>query len=157
MASTRVPITVEQAVLFLRSVHRSHRTVLPHLVDRAVGYSDGANLTLLLQVQQGTHGFFNRCSGILPMRLVEIDVIGFETLQAVFDFVPDGLSAQVAVNARTILIGEEAALGSVPNQTALGGQNHLVATPTDRFAHDALGKTEPIGGRRIDEVDAGIE
>jgi hypothetical protein len=91
------------------------------------------------------------------VRLVEIDVVCLETPQAVFDFVPNGLRAEVAVNTRAILIDKEVALRRVPNQAAFGGENHLIAAPTNSLAHNALGKTEPIGRRRVDEVDAGIE
>jgi hypothetical protein len=91
------------------------------------------------------------------VRQIEIDIVGFETPQTLFDFVSDRFRAEVTVNTRAILIGEESPLSGVPNQAALRGENNLIAASANSLAHDAFGKTEPIGRSRIDEVDTGVE
>jgi len=91
------------------------------------------------------------------VRLIEIDIICFKTPQALFDFVAYRFRAEIAVNARAILIDEEGSLSGVPDQAALGGENHFIAAPANSFTHNALGETEPIRRGCIDEVDSGVE
>ncbi len=106
---------MEHAVLLLRSIHRPDRPVSPQLVERAIGDSDRTDLALLFQVEKRAHRLFDRCRGVLPMCLVEVDIVGLEPLQALFDFVPYGFRAQVAMNVRAILIDKEGAFRGVPD------------------------------------------
>src|SRR5690606_17825855 len=115
------------------------------------------DLALLFQLLQRLHRLGNRCRPVLPVRDVEVDVIGPETLQALLDFMDDGIRAEVTVHRLAVVLEEVGAFGRVPHEATLGGEHHLVAPTLDRLADDLLRPTLAIGGSRVDQADALVD
>ncbi len=78
-------IPVQHAVLLLDGIHRTDLSIFLNLLDGDVADADGANLALLLQAQQQFHCRGNRCGGVLPMGLVEINDVRSQTAKALLD------------------------------------------------------------------------
>ena len=88
---------------------------------------------------------------------VEVDVVGAEAAQALFQLVGDRLRAEMAVHRLAVIVEEMVALGRVPDQPAFGGEHHLIAAAADRLADDFLGQALAIGGRSVNQADAFID
>ncbi len=82
------------------------------------------------------------------MDLVEINDLYFEAAQAGLRLAPDALSLEPP-------IGGGAAL--VPDQAALGGDDHLVPPPSNGPADDLFRVSQAIDGGGIYPVDAQIK
>jgi hypothetical protein len=81
------------------------------------------------------------------MHLVDVDVVGLQTTQRVFDFLLNACGGSVAVDVLVL----------VPFKPDLRRDDDPVAPSLERAAHDLLGMALSVGGRRVDERYAGSE
>ncbi len=153
----RLQPPVQHVVGLLHAIHPPRRAVGGEIVDAGVADADGAGLALGLQRQQRRHGLGDRRGRVLPMGDEDVDMVGAEPPQARLQFGADRSRAEVAVDRLAVLLDEGAALVGVPDQPAFGDQHHLVAPPGDGAADHLLGPAEPVGRRRVDQRDAGVE
>lgn len=120
-------------VLRLGELPRVHRT-----------RPDVAGLARLHHVVQGLHGLLDRRRPVPAVDLVEVDVVGAQTAQAVVDLGHDRLA------------GQPATVGPRPHLAVhLGGQHDLVAAGEvgQRPADDLLAGAVGIDVRGVEEVD----
>ncbi|KAG1244147.1 hypothetical protein G6F65_021973 [Rhizopus arrhizus] len=68
----------------------------------------------------------------------------------------DGGAAQIAVHGFAVFVEEVRALLRVPDQPAFGGDDGVVPASFQGGADQAFGMPQAIGGRGIDQADAGV-
>jgi hypothetical protein len=108
-----------------------------------VGDAEIAQLAGLDQVGNGAHGLFQRRIEHGAVEIEQIDVIGAEATQRVFDRLDHPFARLAAeVGALVVRIGE------------LGGQHPVIAIGLDALPHDFLGGAIAIDIGGVDEVDA---
>ena len=103
-----------------------------------------ADLSLLDQFFQHLGRLLGRGVQIGPVDLVEVDVVGFEVVQAGLDSLAQPLPAGVADQAV-----------AVHAQPALGSDDHVFAAGpfSQRVAQGLFGYAEPVALCRVEEVD----
>ena len=79
-------------------------------VHRYLG-ADGEDLAVRLELLEGCHGIGDRRRRVLPMGDVEVDMVGAEPLQALFQLIGDAVGAEIAVDRLAVLVEEMVALG----------------------------------------------
>ena len=119
-----------------------------------------------LRPDERGHRVGDRGGLLLPVRLIEIDVVRAEPLEASLKLLADALGPQALVDlllrgahGDAFLVGveEEFAFFAVPDHAALGGQDDLVAAAADGPADDLFGAAEAVDGGRVDQVDAVVQ
>jgi hypothetical protein len=153
----RFDLAVDQAVALLDGIDRPVAQVLLQRGRVDIAHPNGTDLPLLLQGEQRVHGLGHRRGGILPVRDVEVDVVGVQPRQAALHLVGDGLAAQVAVHRLPFLVEEMRALVRVPYQAAFGGDHRLVPPADQGFPQQFLGTPQPVGRRSVDQPHTGVQ
>ena len=97
------------------------------------------------QVIQGAHGFFNRRVGVIMMQEIDVDAVGFQSFQALFD-------ADLDVSPRCAGLVDIVA-GAHGD---FGCQDDFVAAAGDQAAEDLFGASAGIDIGAVEEVDAGF-
>src|SRR5581483_4372543 len=124
-------------------MERAHRAELVHLLYREIAHADGADRALLVELAHGARGLGDRAARIGPVHLIDVDAVGLEPLQRVFDLAHDALAAAVARD-----------LAVVPFEPDLGGDERVLAQAAgERLAHDLLGAAEAVDRRGVYDVD----
>jgi hypothetical protein len=99
---------------------------LGDLPGRMVGQGHVAQLSLPDQIVVGHQGLLQRRVGVREVRVVEVDVVGAETAQAVFDLIDDVPARQPTCRVE-------------PTFTGLGRDHHVVASADQGAAEKLLG------------------
>src|SRR5437773_11145697 len=102
------------------------------LSEGEIADADEANLALIHQVFHGTHRFLDGNGRVRPVKLVKIDVVGFECLKAAVGSMVNILTSKI------------------PRRN-FGCQEDLIANIPDDFANKTLGS---VSFRRINEAGA---
>ena len=139
---------LEKVVGRLQHMQRRDTPEGLHLRDREIAHPDGADLSLLIERSHRRSGFLHRHQRVRPVHLVDIDVIGAQTPQRVFDLARDALAARVAEHASV-----------APLQADFGGDDRARAQSgrRQRLADDFLGAAESVDRRGVDDGDALIQ
>ena len=98
------------------------------------------------QVVKRAQGLFNRRQRIVGVKLVQIDPVGVETAQAVFDGIHD-VAPRSALQSAVI----------AHRKTELGGDHHILAARAERVSEKLFRRSPPVAIRRVEQSDAGIE
>src|SRR5581483_6905681 len=102
---------------------------------------------LLVEIAHGARGLGDWPARVGPMHLIDVDAVGLQPPQRVFDFAHDALAAAVARD-----------LAVVPFEPDLGGDERVLAQAVgERPAHDLLGAAEAVDRRGVDDIDAVAE
>ena len=112
-----------------------------------------AHLALLDQIVERAHGFFDRRVRVRFVRLIQINVIGVETLQAFFDRQHDDAPRRAALDAAGVDLALVAEFGGEHDVVAARAQ-HL-SEADFRTGGDTV--VVAIHVRRIEQRDAGVE
>jgi hypothetical protein len=80
------------------------------------------------------------------MNLVDVDIIRSKTSQRIVDLLHDLGAARISIDR-----------AAAPSQTRLGGYDGMPAPALESDADDALGQTEAVHRRGIDQIDPPIE
>ena len=143
-------LPAEQVVGRLQGLDRAGARELGHLRDVEVGDADVADLALVDERAQRLGGLGERRRRIGPVHLVEVDVLDAEILEALLHTAPHEARAGVTVQ-----------LAALHAQAALGGDDQLGAARAqlvgERAAEDALGHSEAVGLRGVEEVDPEVQ
>ena len=100
------------------------------------------------------------------MRLIQVDVVSAEPLEAGFQLRADALGPQAFEdlllrrperNAVVVRVEVEVALLAVPDQPAFRGEHDLIAATGDGAADDLLGFAKAVDRSGVDHVNAAIE
>ncbi len=109
--------------------------ILDDSVRRKGRRAEGADLALPLEVGERGDGLVVVGAGVGSVHLVEVDPVGLQTFEAVFDLLDDP-AARVASLVRVAGLAE----GDVHRTVELGGEDDVVApAPGQGLADDDLG------------------
>ncbi len=132
----------------------------PHAVGGMVGLGDPpprevrvpdvAHLALADEVGEGVEGFFDRRRRVGRVQLVQVDPVGAQASERVFDG---------TTHVRAGSLGPPGHRGGEIGVPELRGQHDLIAAPLERLPHQRLGQTElatvHVGG--VEESHARID
>jgi len=130
----------------LQAAFARHPLGFDDLASGEGGGADVADLALADEVGEGAEGLLDVGVGARPVDLVEVDVVGLEAAQGVFDGADDPAP-------RAALPVGVVAHGAVE----LGGEDDVVAASLDGFSDDLFGFASGVDVGGVDEVDAGVE
>ena len=134
---------------------RPHRS--RQLPGGGVGCPYVTDLSLPDHVVEGAQGFLDRRSRIPSVEIVDIDVVGLQTLQAFFQLLKDVVAGTTALIRAVEACAWAASAGNF--DAHFGGDDDFAPLRglADDLTDELLGMSICVDVRRIDEVDAEIE
>ena len=139
-------VALQHVVKTLLAFHRHDLLELLNVRLRKVGQADIADLSGLLDVRQRLGGFLNRNIVIRPVHLINVDMIGAKPLEAAVNLFHEAGTGEVVAGLVVF----------VPEQTGLGGDDHLVAQAAflKDLSEHFLGMIPAIHRSNVEEIDA---
>ena len=143
----RLDVAMEKVVRRLERFHRQCAAELVQLLRVEVGDADVTDFACRDELCQSAGRFRERCRGIRPVHLEQIDVIGCERAQAIFDTPADPLSTRVALHASA----------AQRSQAALCRDNDVFASVAFYgLRKQLLRRPKPVTLSGVEEVDAAV-
>src|ERR1019366_5893577 len=138
----RFRLAAEQRVLGLQRSDRMDCVCAPDRLRCGLRESDVADQSRGHQLSHRTDGFLDRCRGVDPVQVIEIDVVGAEAREALLE---RGADLVVPAESRATTTAE------------LGGEYHVGPTPGDRPADHPLAVAGAVDVGGVDERDSQLE
>ncbi len=129
-------------------MQRRHFPEFVHLFGAEIADADRADLAGAIERAHGFRDLLNRCVGIRPVNLIEVDGVGLQAAEGILNLPDDAVLARVAEWT-----------AALPVETDLGRNQRALAPTTcgECLSDDLLGVAEAVDGRRIDEIDTAIQ
>jgi hypothetical protein len=126
-------------------LQRRHATKPFHLLDRKIADSDGADLSLPIQLIHSLGSFCDVHQRVRPVDLVDVDIVGSQPPQRVLNLGKNPPACRVAND-----------FSAAPFKSDFRCNVYLAAQVAfgDRLADDFFRTTEPVRRRCINQVDA---
>ena len=147
-------LAVQGVIALLDAVEAAVLEVSHDVGTADIAGSDTADQPGRPEVLERSHGLLDGRRGVLPVREVDVDVVGPQSSQARFDLASDRVGAQIAMDDVTLGVEEVVAPVGIPHEAALRGDHDLVPAPGDGSSHDLLGTPEPVCRSGVDERHA---
>ena len=129
-------------------------TICVQLIQRHVGYADGADFSLLLQIHETTHGL-RECQE--EWLAYSRSIVDTETFKTVFYFNDDSVGSQADIHFFTVFYSVGRAPFVFPPDATFCGDDDLAASVFNGLTNHLFAVSPAVRRRGVDQCDTGIE